>query len=282
VIVCPNCGARNPDGTKLCLRCQEILEWCGTPRGVPRSMSRCASCGASVDSRASRCPSCGGPTQRSRYEPPREELGETSRIVAYLLSFFVPFLGFFIGGLLLLAGGEDNKRTGGACMVMATLPTLLSLSALSLLISPSGIFGNQPQGEPQPPADKMYVSTGWNDVLCTFSSQSLDMSWDYIQVTLSDGRNSTSWQPLSADLLGPGPVTMQIPPATLGDLVVWCNVTDMGGDGILGSGDSVYLSTSLDHTFSSGVEYTISILLPSQGRVLYQCAFFGGHFGIVL
>jgi hypothetical protein len=196
----------------------------------------------------------------------------------------VPFIGFFIGGLLLLAGGEENRRTGGACMAIAALPTIISLSAISLLLSPEGFgfFDNSPPAEPQPPTDKMYVSTGWNDVLCTFSSQSSDISWDYIQVTLSDGHNSTSWQPLSAHLIGAGPVIMQIPAASLGDLMVWCNVTDMGGDGILGSGDSVYLSTSLDRTFSSSVEYTVSILLPSQGQVLYQCAFFGGHFGIVL
>lgn len=204
--------------------------------------------------------------------------------MAYLLSALVPFLGFLIGGLMLLAGGEENRHTGGACIAIALLPTIFALSIISIVTSPEGVSppGGTPETSPQGPLDKMYVSTGWNDVLCTFSAQTSNLSWDDIQVRLSGDHNSTTWQPQTDQLLGNGPVTARLPEAAFGNMMVWCNITDMGGDGFLGSGDSVYLSTLLDNTFSSSVQYTVSIVLLPQDQVLYQQSFFGGHFGIVL
>mgnify|MGYP000483433782 CR=1 FL=1 len=53
-VVCPQCGAENPPGTRFCAQC-----------GAPLAGARCASCKAEIPAGAKFCPQCGQPSRSS-------------------------------------------------------------------------------------------------------------------------------------------------------------------------------------------------------------------------
>jgi hypothetical protein len=202
----------------------------------------------------------------------------------YVVSAVIPFIGFLIGLALWSSTSEEKRQIGVTCAAMAFVPTLTAVSMYSLLTSPRFEAPQDDDGQSGPPAyglDKMYVNTDLHSVLCEFSSQTLDISWDDIVITLSGDGNATTWNTTAAGLTGMGVTAIRFPSTSLGNLTVWCNVTDMGGDGFVGSGDAVYMSTPSNPTFSSSVAYLITISNRTLGTNLYQATFWGGLFGMV-
>lgn len=283
MIACPNCGTRNPDEARLCLNCQEILSFPRSNRDSTHSR-RCRACGAELDPSTGKCASCEAERVPRTYAPPVEREGDSVKILMYVLSAVIPLIGFLFGIAFSFSTSEEKRHLGVTCAAIAFVPSLTALSMYSLLTSPRFESAQDDDGNTGPPAyatDEMYIDTDFHSVLCEFSSQSMDISWDDITITLSDEGNATTWNTTSAGLTGIGVTAMRFPGTSLGNLTVWCNVTDMGGDGLLGSGDAVYLSTPSNLTFSSSVAYLITITHETLAVNLYQATFWGGLFGMV-
>lgn len=66
--------------------------------------------------------------------PARQEdhVGTGMKIVVYLLSFFIPMLGFIIGAIFYVSGGRDHKHVGKMCVLIALWPVILVLTCFLL------------------------------------------------------------------------------------------------------------------------------------------------------
>ena len=89
----------------------------------------CVGCGHILPWDADVCPHCG---RDYRYEPQQTgksaRVGTGMRILVYLLSFFIPFLGIIIGVVFYASSNEeDYKHVGKICLLISLLPLLLLL-----------------------------------------------------------------------------------------------------------------------------------------------------------
>jgi hypothetical protein len=57
--------------------------------------------------------------------PQQDHVSTGLRIVLYLISFFIPFLGFLIGIIMYASGGREHKHVGKMCVLIALLPILI-------------------------------------------------------------------------------------------------------------------------------------------------------------
>jgi hypothetical protein len=95
---------------------------------VASNTRNCVSCGRSIAWDANVCQYCGHDF-RVQMAPAHQEdhVGTGMKIVVYLLSFFVPFLGFIIGVIFYASGGRDHKHVGKVCVLIALWPVILVL-----------------------------------------------------------------------------------------------------------------------------------------------------------
>ena len=93
----------------------------------------CVSCGRSIAWDANVCQYCGHDF-RVQMAPARQEdhVGTGMKIVVYLLSFFIPILGFIIGAIFYVSGGREHKHVGKMCVLIALWPVILVLVCFPL------------------------------------------------------------------------------------------------------------------------------------------------------
>jgi hypothetical protein len=74
--------------------------------------------------------------------PVRQEdhVGTGMKILVYLLSFFIPILGFIIGAIFYVSGGRDHKHVGKMCVLLALLPVIVALACALLAGAASLVF----------------------------------------------------------------------------------------------------------------------------------------------
>jgi len=80
-------------------------------------------------------------------------------------------------------------------------------------------------------------------------------SWSNITVFL--GPYGLSWEPVSADLNGTGVMTQACTPQLLGDSLVYLNVTDLAGNGVVNNGD--FFTLEIAGGFPSGSSFTVQL-----------------------
>ncbi len=94
-----------------------------------------------------------------------------------------------------------------------------------------------------------------------------DVSWDEIQVLLSDGTNIASWDPVTADLDGGSAVTVNYTTNITGPLTVCLHVTDVGGNGFVSGSDYFKVFTYQGATgFSSSTIYSAVLYYKPNGE----------------
>jgi hypothetical protein len=101
------------------------------------------------------------------------------------------------------------------------------------------------------------------------------VSWDDIELTLSDGTRLAALYPEAAQLLGSSEVTVSIGMFALPPTTVFCNVTDVAGDGIVGRGDIITITCSGFAPFVSGEAYSLCVIYEPTGSSLGQVTFKG-------
>ena len=108
-----------------------------------------------------------------------------------------------------------------------------------------------------------------------FVNPSKTTSWDDITIQLSDGTNSIQWAPVKADLSGSSTVIKAYAAKTLGTVSVWCNITDLIGNGNVNGGDAFTFTTGSGSPFLTSATYTINIVYDPTSEKIYDTTFTG-------
>jgi len=156
--------------------------------------------------------------------------------------------------------GHKTKEEKSALLLVVLVVVLMVLLPLALvLILYIGILGfGAPEVQPVTTTLTYVPTTG--GFKFTLGSLSTETEWDDFTIVLSDGSGSVSWTPYSSGLDGQSPAVLEFAPIALGDLTLFCNVTDLDGNGQADPGDYFTLTTgSIDH-FSTEVSYTVLLV----------------------
>lgn len=95
----------------------------------------------------------------------------------------------------------------------------------------------------------------------------LDTQWSDIAIVLSEGSDGAQWCPATADLDNGMKITAEYGEESLGPLTVYCNVTDMAGNGYINYGDYFTLTTG-GGLFSPVNTYTCTLIYePTDGHI---------------
>jgi hypothetical protein len=94
-----------------------------------------------------------------------------------------------------------------------------------------------------------------------FGPPTSDLEWGDVQFLLSDGYNSIEWNEWeSDDLTGPPFVAWSSGfEKMLGDIPVWLEIVDLGGNGFVNNGDYIEITTSGD-SFPTTNTYTLTVI----------------------
>lgn len=122
--------------------------------------------------------------------------------------------------------------------------------------------------------DRSSVPSGYKVLLTDATSE---VKWGDVIVQLSEGTDIDSWSNLTtADLVSP--VTPAVwncgEPKTLGNLSVFLNITDIGGNGKINRGDSLTFSTFTSPTFSTSLTYTLTLVYKPTGGAIVSVGIF--------
>jgi len=148
---------------------------------------------------------------------------------------------------------------------------LVVVSATLHAVSPGHEYGGPP---PLTSLDRRVPGPSYG-VKYEFVAISKDTSWDDISILLSDGTNSFAWHPVKSNMTGTTTVTKPLGSTLLGSLRVWCNLTDLVGNGNVNGGDYFAFTTGSVNVFSSSSTYTISILYDPTSEKIYDTTFTG-------
>ena len=129
----------------------------------------------------------------------------------------------------------------------------------------------------QTPTSSITKSSVTHGVKYTFAPMSKDTPWSDVTILLQD-QNGVSWQwtPATTDLDNgttakwPGIVHALLPIAN-----VWCNITDLAGNGYVNQGDYVTLMTGSVSIFSSSVTYTVTVMHDPSSAEICHASFNG-------
>ncbi len=134
-------------------------------------------------------------------------------------------------------------------------------------------FGGTSSQTPTSSVTKVTVSNG---VKYTFAPMSKDTPWNDITIQLTDGAATVVWQPTTADLTGASPPKIfNGAMKALGTLSVWCNITDLAGNGYVNQGDYVTFTTETSPTFSASSTYTVTIMHDPTSAEICHASFNG-------
>jgi predicted RNA-binding Zn-ribbon protein involved in translation (DUF1610 family) len=89
----------------------------------------CVSCGRSISWDANVCPYCGHDFRAQAYasQPRGETISSGVKILFYLLSFFIPIVGFIIGAIYYTKPEPELKETGKMCLILAVLSIVITI-----------------------------------------------------------------------------------------------------------------------------------------------------------
>ena len=101
-----------------------------------------------------------------------------------------------------------------------------------------------------------------------FAPMSKDTAWTDVSLQLSDGSTTVQWSPLTTDLDNGTTAKYVGATKTLGSMTVWCNITDLVGNGYVTSGDYLPFTTGSAATFSAATTYTATVIYdPTSSKV---------------
>jgi len=133
-------------------------------------------------------------------------------------------------------------------------------------------FGGEQQTTPQAALATQTVPWGQKLWVTSISSET---SWSDVEVAISDDLETAFWNPLSSSLDDGATAVAELGQATLGALTLWCNVTDLEGNGAIDFGDSVTITTGSSLTFSADTTYTVWLLFEPTSLRITQISFVG-------
>lgn len=90
------------------------------------STRSCVQCGRAIGWDVNVCPYCGKDYRVQAVAPAAHDtVGTGMKIFLYLLSFFIPIIGFIIGAIYYTKPDPDFKHVGKMCIILGILSILL-------------------------------------------------------------------------------------------------------------------------------------------------------------
>lgn len=112
-------------------------------------------------------------------------------------------------------------------------------------------------------------------VVLGFTGFTRNVTWSDVRIELTDGVDAVSWSPATEGLSGSAFVLYCCGTEALGSMTVTCNVTDVLGDGIPLTGDTINLTATSDSPFIATQNYTLSALYVPNGGLICSLTFNG-------
>lgn len=238
-------------------------------------MRCCVSCGRSIDWSASVCPYCGHDYRAQVHRTScqsDETLSSGMRAVFYVVSLLIPIAGIVIGAIYCSKPEPQLKRVGKMCLILALAGVLLTVAMSALLYVMVLSFGEHTTVTPTATLSKTSTAYGY---LLRFGPISSDAYWDDVTILLSDGSETCHWSPSSSYLAGGSLDKQVVGEMSLGALTVYCNVTDLAGNGYVNMGDFFTLTTSSASPFSNATTYVVKLMYDPTGSEICHLFFTG-------
>jgi flagellin-like protein len=165
-----------------------------------------------------------------------------------------------------------RKDAEGVSPVIATIlmVAITVVLAAVLYVMVLGFGGTSTQT----PTSSLTKSTVTSGVKLTFAPVSVDTQWSDVTILLSDGTNTVQWATVTTDLDDGTTTKDEFTVVTLGALSVYCNVTDLAGNGYVNQGDYFVLTTG-GGSFSSATTYTATIMHDPTAAEICHMTFQG-------
>jgi hypothetical protein len=188
-----------------------------------------------------------------------------------------------LDGMTISCGAEDLVGNGlvdsSDAIALAADPGFLDVTdyVVTVIYKPSweAMATLSFAGQPVTPVSSLTKSSIANGVKLTFAPFSQDTQWSDVTILLSDGTNTVTWSPLTADLAGASTMTKAYGIRTLGALSVYCNVTDLAGNGYINQGDYFTLKVDSSQSWSSATAYTVTIMHDPTAAEICHLSFNG-------
>ena len=183
-------------------------------------------------------------------------------------SVFCQYCGHSITGQMRPAQQPAQAKSGMSIAMIVvvvviafTLITVILAAVLYVMVLG---FGGTSAQTPESFLTKSTVSSGLE---LSFGPVSADMQWSDVTILLSDGTSTVHWSPATTSLDNATTSKQLLWACTLGSLTVYCNVTDLAGNGYVNQGDYFALTTG-GGSFSVATTYTCTIMYdPTAGQV---------------
>jgi len=190
-------------------------------------------------------------------------------------SVFCQYCGYSITGQMRPAQQPAQAKSGMSVamivvVVVVAFVLITVVLAAVLYVMVLG-FGTDTTTTPTSSLTKSTVSSG---VKLTFAPVSADMQWSDVTIRLSDGTNWIHWTPATSSLDNATTSKQVLGVMTLGSLSVFCNITDLAGNGYVNQGDYFALTTG-GGSFSAATTYTCAITYDPTGEEICHISFNG-------
>lgn len=104
-----------------------------------------------------------------------------------------------------------------------------------------------------------------------FLTTNMTFSWDNTSLVLRSGANSASWQPTSAGLTAQASATSALGSHAVGIATVWCNASDLLGNGLVNPGDFFTFRWSTMYPLTNPC--TVSVVFEPSGLEIASISF---------
>ena len=150
-----------------------------------------------------------------------------------------------------------RKDAEGVSPVIATILMVAITVVLAAVLYVMVLgFGGTSSQTPTTSLSKESITSGWK---FKFAPVSVDTQWSDVTVQLSDGTNTVQWIPATTDLDNGTTAKSILGSEDLDGLTVFCNITDLAGNGYVNQGDFLAITTG-GTAFSSATTYTVTIM----------------------
>ena len=262
---CAGCGVDIPEESAFCPACGRKTDGSAKNRS-DQPMSRCPSCGRSIQPEFMACPYCGLSFVPGYATAPAAFISSGKRIGLYLLSILIPLAGLIVGAMYLSKKDDVSKHVGTICLVLGVVSIVViapiaSSAILYLMVLDFG--GSNGTMTPQATYSQSTITNGKKVTILSLTVD--NVPWDDITVVLKDsGTGSVSWLPVKEDLNDVAGDSMNYTGKALGSLTVAMWAFDNIGNGLVDGGDYVTFFTYGGATAFSGA-YSVQFLYEPTG-----------------
>jgi hypothetical protein len=196
------------------------------------------------------------------------------KTLLYLISFFIPIVGFIIGAIYYTKPEDEYKHVGKMCIVLGIVSMVLTVGLSALLyVMVLGFGGVENSYTPGIMiVSRTSIDGGYKFV---FSAPTAEVVWSDVIFQLSDGTGFASWYPSTQDLTSSTMATVTHSYGVgygLGDIGIEMNATDLVGNGRMNNGDYITLTTTHGQ-FSSSTTYTLTLIWEPTGSAMMNYPF---------